>query len=254
MVVLLAVPRAVGLLTSLRRWLPLFHHGAPMATWADRRGPGLGAGLLGPSPSRCWRRATTPARTFARPAHCHRGAGVHAACSMPLVPWMAHAGLALSIGLGRWSMRCGCWWSLLRRGRMCPAGGRLGAAGAGGELPDGGAAGCGPQTTLPGWLRAHSLQRACWPAARWGGGAVLLLPCWPVGGPAQPVCGAELGQGHADELRSHAAGIFCSLVHSDDGDAIAAAGGEAASIAQDTNTPSTSAGANEVDHLVARLQ
>jgi putative peptidoglycan lipid II flippase len=68
LVVLLAVPCAVALLTFAQPLVAtLFHHGASDGDVGQIAVAlaGYGAGLLGWSPSRCWRRATTPARTSA---------------------------------------------------------------------------------------------------------------------------------------------------------------------------------------------
>ena len=49
-------------------------------------------------------------------------------CSSDLlvfVPWLAHAGLALSIGLGAWVNALWLWWGLKRRGWYQPAPGWL---------------------------------------------------------------------------------------------------------------------------------
>ena len=105
LVLLLALPCAVALLVFPSRWWRCCSTTArsARATW---RRPcaalmGYGVGLIGLVASRSWRRASMRARTSAR--RCKIAVVVllvTQAMNLLFVPWLGHAGLALSIGLG----------------------------------------------------------------------------------------------------------------------------------------------------------
>jgi putative peptidoglycan lipid II flippase len=144
-------------------------HAVPPRRFRQRRGarlpgPGWAMGWVcwGWWPSRCWRPATTPARTSARRSRLPWWCWSSRSCSMwLLVPLMAHAGLALSIGLGALVNALWLLVGLLRRGSYRPQPGwarfalQVVAASACWQFCC-----CGRRSILTGWRCARSGQRA----------------------------------------------------------------------------------------------
>lgn len=125
-VVLLALPSAVGLLCLATPLVSgLYHYGAFNAydvaqTSLALMGYGVGlTGLVAIKVLAPGFYASQDVRTPVRVAVWVLA--LTQLFNLFLVPWLAHAGLALSIGLGAW-VNAGClWWGLRRRGHYQPA-------------------------------------------------------------------------------------------------------------------------------------
>jgi putative peptidoglycan lipid II flippase len=125
MVVLLAVPCAVALLVFAQPLVAtLFHHGAlkdsdvVQIAWALS---GYGAGLLGLVAIKVLASGYYASQDIRTPVRIAMGVLVLTQLlNVLLVPWMAHAGLALSIGLGALANALLLLVGLLRRGSYKP--------------------------------------------------------------------------------------------------------------------------------------
>ena len=125
MVLLLAVPCAVGLLAFGRPLVAtLFHHGALTATDVQAITvalAGYGAGLLGLVAIKVLAPGYYASQDIRTPVRIAMVVLVATQLmNLVLVPWLAHAGLALSIGLGAMVNAAWLLTGLLRRGSYAP--------------------------------------------------------------------------------------------------------------------------------------
>jgi putative peptidoglycan lipid II flippase len=133
-VVLLAVPSALGLLCLATPIVAgLYHYGAFTAhdvTQTTLALMGYGVGLLGLVAIKVLAPGFYASQDIKTPVKVAVGVLLLTQLfNLALVPWLAHAGLALSIGLGALVNAAWLWWGLRRRGhyRPLPGWGRFGA-------------------------------------------------------------------------------------------------------------------------------
>ncbi len=139
-VVVLAVPSAIGLLCLATPIVAgLYHYGAFTAhdvTQTTLALMGYGVGLLGLVAIKVLAPGFYASQDVKTPVKVAIGVLVLTQLfNLVLVPWLAHAGLALSIGLGAWVNAAWLWWGLRRQGHYRPEPGwgrflaQVGAAG-----------------------------------------------------------------------------------------------------------------------------
>ena len=129
-VVLLALPSAVGLLCLASPIVStLYHHGAFSAHDVSQTSlalMGYGVGLLGLVAVKVLAPGFYASQDIRTPVRVAIGVLLLTQLlNLVFVPWLAHAGLALSIGLGAWVNALWLWWGLKRRGWYQPAPGWL---------------------------------------------------------------------------------------------------------------------------------
>ncbi len=120
-VVLLALPSAVGLFClSTPLVATLYHYGAFTARDVTQTAlalTGYGVGLLGLVAIKVLAPGFYASQDIKTPVRVAIWVLVLTQCfNLVLVPWLAHAGLALSIGLGAWVNAAWLWWGLRRSG------------------------------------------------------------------------------------------------------------------------------------------
>ncbi|MDI9332308.1 MAG: murein biosynthesis integral membrane protein MurJ [Alphaproteobacteria bacterium] len=125
-VVLLATPSALGLLCLATPLVAsLYHYGAFTAHDVNQTTlalMGYGVGLLGLVAIKVLALGFYASQDIKTPVRVAIGVLVLTqVINLVLVPWFAHAGLALSIGLGAWVNAIWLWWGLRRRGHYRPA-------------------------------------------------------------------------------------------------------------------------------------
>jgi putative peptidoglycan lipid II flippase len=124
-VVVLAVPSAIGLLCLATPIVAgLYHYGAFTAhdvTQTTLALMGYGVGLLGLVAIKVLAPGFYASQDVKTPVKVAIGVLVLTQLfNLVLVPWLAHAGLALSIGLGAWVNAAWLWWGLRRQGHYRP--------------------------------------------------------------------------------------------------------------------------------------
>ena len=124
-VVMLAVPSALGLLCLATPIVAgLYHYGAFTAHDVGQTTlalMGYGVGLLGLVAIKVLAPGFYASQDIKTPVRVAIGVLVLTQLfNLALVPWFAHAGLALSIGLGAWVNAAWLWWGLRRRGHYRP--------------------------------------------------------------------------------------------------------------------------------------
>jgi putative peptidoglycan lipid II flippase len=126
LVVVLAFPCAVGLLCSATPLVAsLYHYGAfaerdvTQTAWALM---GYGVGLLGLVSIKVLAPGFYASQDIKTPVKVALGVLLLTQLfNLALVPWLGHAGLALSIGLGACVNALWLWWGLRKRGHLQPA-------------------------------------------------------------------------------------------------------------------------------------
>ena len=129
-ILLLALPSAVGLLCLASPIVStLYHHGAFSAHDVSQTSlalMGYGVGLLGLVAVKVLAPGFYASQDIKTPVRVAIGVLLLTQLlNLVFVPWLAHAGLALSIGLGAWVNALWLWWGLRRRGWYQPAPGWL---------------------------------------------------------------------------------------------------------------------------------